>query len=81
MTCSRRRVAALFDTAEEAFPGVDVVVHAAGALSRGTVADFDLDQLDHAIRINLRGTFIIDQQAARRLRPGVLAVGAKGPFS
>ncbi|GII57488.1 3-oxoacyl-ACP reductase [Planotetraspora thailandica] len=63
-------VATLFDTVEEAFGGVDVVVHAASALSRGSVADFDLDQLDHAIRVNLRGTFIVDQQAARRLRPG-----------
>ncbi|SDH36576.1 SDR family NAD(P)-dependent oxidoreductase [Nonomuraea jiangxiensis] len=63
-------VATLFDTAEEAFGGVDVVVHAASALSRGSVADFDLDLLDQALRINLRGTFIVDQQAARRLRPG-----------
>ncbi|MFB7286700.1 SDR family oxidoreductase [Actinacidiphila glaucinigra] len=63
-------VAALFDAAEEAFGGVDVVVHAASIMPMGSVADFDLDVLDQVIRINLRGTFIVDQQAARRLRPG-----------
>ncbi|GII59871.1 3-oxoacyl-ACP reductase [Planotetraspora thailandica] len=63
-------VATLFDTAEEAFGGVDIVVHAGGVMSNGTVADYDIDQLDQIIRINLRGTFLVDQQAARRLRPG-----------
>ncbi|WP_329042390.1 SDR family oxidoreductase [Streptomyces sp. NBC_00178] len=63
-------VAALFDAAEETFGGVDVVVHAAGVMSLAPLADFDLDVLDQMHRTNIRGTFVVGQQAARRLREG-----------
>ncbi|MEF9915125.1 SDR family oxidoreductase [Streptomyces sp. NBC_01693] len=63
-------VAALFDAAEEAFGGVDVVVHAAGVMSLSPLVDLDLDALDRMYRTNIRGTFVVDQQAARRLRTG-----------
>ncbi|MCT9003307.1 SDR family oxidoreductase [Streptomyces rhizosphaerihabitans] len=63
-------VAALFDTAEKAFGGVDVVVHAAGVMTLAPLVDLDLDALDRMHRTNIRGTFVVDQQAARRLRPG-----------
>ncbi|MFI9814214.1 SDR family oxidoreductase [Saccharothrix variisporea] len=63
-------VAALFDRAEAEFGGVDVVVHAAGIMLLGTVADFDLDALDRMHRVNIRGTFVVAQQAARRIRRG-----------
>ncbi|MBL6277257.1 SDR family oxidoreductase [Micromonospora fiedleri] len=63
-------VAALFDTTEREFGGVDVVVHAAGMMTLAPLADLDLDQLDQLLRINVRGTFVVDQQAARRVRPG-----------
>ena len=36
----------------------------------GTVADMDLDTFDRIMRTNGRGTFIVSQQAARRLRDG-----------
>ncbi|MET7437939.1 SDR family oxidoreductase [Streptomyces sp. NPDC004082] len=63
-------VAALFDAAESAFGGVDVVVHAAGVMSVAPLVDTDLDVLDRMHRTNIRGTFVVDQQAARRLRAG-----------
>ncbi|MCX4966269.1 SDR family oxidoreductase [Streptomyces sp. NBC_00654] len=63
-------VAALFDAAEEAFGGVDVVVHAAGVMTLAPLIDTDLDALDRMHRTNIRGTFVVDQQAARRLRGG-----------
>ncbi|MET7981386.1 MULTISPECIES: SDR family oxidoreductase [unclassified Streptomyces] len=63
-------VAALFDLAEKTFGGVDVVVHAAGVMTLAPLADLDLDALDRMHRTNIRGTFVVDQQAARRLRPG-----------
>jgi 3-oxoacyl-[acyl-carrier protein] reductase len=63
-------VAALFDAAETAFGGVDVVAHAAGRMALSTVADLDLAVLDDVHRTNIRGTFVVAQQAARRLRPG-----------
>ncbi|MFI5713068.1 SDR family oxidoreductase [Kribbella sp. NPDC051620] len=63
-------VNALFDRAEEAFGGVDVVVHAAGIMPLSPLSDLDLDVFDQVIRTNLRGTFVVDQQAARRVRKG-----------
>lgn len=63
-------VAALFDRAEAVFGGVDVVVHAAGRMRLQPLVDLDLADLDALHRTNIRGTFVVDQQAARRIRPG-----------
>ncbi|MET7480883.1 SDR family oxidoreductase [Streptomyces sp. NPDC005648] len=63
-------VAALFDLAETTYGGVDAVVHAAGRMALSPVADLDLGALDGLYRTNIRGTFVVDQQAARRLRQG-----------
>ncbi|WP_405476731.1 SDR family oxidoreductase [Streptomyces canus] len=63
-------VAALFDQAEATYGGVDAVVHAAGRMPLSPIADLDLAELDALYRTNIRGTFVVDQQAARRLRPG-----------
>ncbi|MGP4090072.1 SDR family oxidoreductase [Streptomyces sp. KR55] len=63
-------VAALFDLAEDTYGGVDVVVHAAGVMTLAPLVDTDLDALDRMHRTNIRGTFVVDQQAARRLRSG-----------
>ncbi|MFE9490490.1 SDR family oxidoreductase [Streptomyces sp. NPDC006641] len=60
----------LFDLAEQTFGGVDVVVHAVGVMTLAPLADIDLDALDRMHRTNIRGTFVVDQQAARRLRRG-----------
>jgi 3-oxoacyl-[acyl-carrier protein] reductase len=63
-------VAAMFDGTEKAFGGIDVIVHAAGRMVLSTIADLDLAVLDDLHRTNIRGTFVVDQQAARQLRPG-----------
>lgn len=63
-------VAALFDTAQEAFGGIDVVVNTAGIMELSPLADQDLAVLDRMHRINIRGTFLIGREAARRLRSG-----------
>lgn len=63
-------VAALFDTAEKTYGGIDVVVHAAGVMPLAPLADLDLDVFDRLVRTNLRGTFVINQQAVRRVRRG-----------
>jgi 3-oxoacyl-[acyl-carrier protein] reductase len=49
---------------------VDVVVHAAGIMPLSPLVDMDLEVLDRVLRTNVRGTFVVNQQAARRLRPG-----------
>jgi len=63
-------VAALFEAAAERFGGVDVVVHAAGRMDLAPLADFDLAVLDEQLRVNVRGTFVVSQQAVRTLRDG-----------
>jgi 3-oxoacyl-[acyl-carrier protein] reductase len=63
-------MAALFDETERRYGGVDVVVHTAGVMILSTVVDIDFDDFDHMMRINVRGTFVVDQQAARRARSG-----------
>jgi 3-oxoacyl-[acyl-carrier protein] reductase len=63
-------VAALFDTTEQMYGGVDVVVNAAGVMTLAPVAELDLDAVDRMHRTNIRGTFVVDQQAARRVRSG-----------
>lgn len=63
-------VAAVFDAAEATYGGVDVVVHAAGIMPLAPLAELDLEVLDRVHRTNVRGTFVVDQRAARRVRPG-----------
>lgn len=63
-------VSAMFDAAEAAFGGIDVVVSCAGIMALSPVAEMKLDDLDRMHRINIRGTFIVNQQAARRVRKG-----------
>ncbi|GAB2806782.1 SDR family oxidoreductase [Lentzea nigeriaca] len=61
---------AAFDLAAETFGGVDVVVNSAGIMPLGTVSDMDLEVFDRIMRTNARGTFVVSQQAARKLRDG-----------
>ncbi|MFF7639593.1 SDR family oxidoreductase [Streptomyces canus] len=70
-----KEVAALFDRVEEEFGGVDVVVNSAGRMALAPIADLDLAVLDAVHRTNIRGTFVVAQQAARRLRAGGSFVG------
>ncbi|NHC15377.1 SDR family oxidoreductase [Motilibacter deserti] len=63
-------VVQLFDTAELEFGGVDVVVNAAGRMYLAPVAELDLEELDAMHRTNIRGTFVMAREAARRVRPG-----------
>jgi 3-oxoacyl-[acyl-carrier protein] reductase len=64
------QVAALFDQVEAEFGGVDVVVNTAGIMLLSPLADVDLDDFDRMHRTNVRGTFVVGQQAARRVRTG-----------
>jgi len=61
---------AAFEQIEQEFGGIDVVVNTAGVMMLGPIADFDLDTFDRIVRTNLRGTFVVSQQAARRVRTG-----------
>ena len=63
-------VAAMFDVAEQTFGGVDVVVNTAGIMLLSPLTELSLDDFDRMHRTNVRGTFVVSQQAARRLRSG-----------
>jgi 3-oxoacyl-[acyl-carrier protein] reductase len=60
----------LFDHAEESYGGVDVVVNTAGIMLLELLAELDLANFDRMHRTNVRGTFVVNQQAARRVREG-----------
>ncbi len=65
-----KAVSGLFDAVEDGIGPVDVVVHTAGINHPCTLADLDLAEFDAIHRANVRGTFVVDQQAARRARHG-----------
>src|SRR3984885_1652437 len=63
-------VRGMFEAAEKAFGGVDVLVNNAGIMKLAKVADCDDAAFDEQIAINLKGTFNGMREAARRLRDG-----------
>ena len=63
-------VARMFDAAEAAYGGIDVLVNNAGIMKLASLADSDDALSDSQIAVNLKGTFNTLRQAARRLRNG-----------
>jgi len=60
----------LFDRAETAFGGVDVLVNNAGIMKLSKIADSDDELFASHVAVNLKGTFNALREAARRLRDG-----------
>lgn len=60
----------LFDAAEKAFGGADVVVNNAGIMTLATIAASDDAMFDRLIAVNLKGSFNMMRAAATRLRRG-----------
>jgi len=63
-------VRGLFDSAEAAFGGVDVLVNNAGIMQVTKLADSDDAMFDRHVAINLKGAFNGMREAAKRLRSG-----------
>ena len=63
-------VVRMFDAAETAFGGIDVLVNNAGVMTLSPIVDCDDALFDRLIAINLRGTFNGIREAGRRLRKG-----------
>lgn len=63
-------VSALFDAAEQAFGGVQVLINNAGVMTLSPVAETADDRFDRMVAVNLRGVFNGIREAARRLRDG-----------
>ena len=64
------QVAAMFDEVEAEFGGIDVVVNTAGIMLLSPLTELNFDDFDRMHRTNVRGTFVVSQQAARRVRAG-----------
>jgi 3-oxoacyl-[acyl-carrier protein] reductase len=65
-----KAVRGMFDAAEAAFGGVDVLVNNAGIMKLAKIADSDDALFDQQIAVNLKGTFNALREAAKRLRDG-----------
>ena len=65
-----QQVTAMFDAVEAEFGGVNVVVNTAGIMLLSPLTELNLDEFDRMHRTNVRGTFVVSQQAARRVRKG-----------
>lgn len=63
-------VRGMFDAAEAAFGGIDVLVNNAGIMKLAKFADADDASFDQQIAVNLKGTFNTMREAAKRLRYG-----------
>ena len=61
------QTSALFDAAQTRSGGVDIVVANAASIATGLIADTTDAQWDDYMAVNLRGTFQVIREAARRL--------------
>jgi 3-oxoacyl-[acyl-carrier protein] reductase len=60
----------MFDAAEAAFGGVDVLINNAGIMALSPLAESSDSLFDRQIAVNLKGTFNTLREAAKRLREG-----------
>jgi 3-oxoacyl-[acyl-carrier protein] reductase len=65
-----RAVTRMFDAAEAAFGGVDVIVNNAGIMALDTIAESDDAAFERIMNINLKGAYHGMREAARRLLNG-----------
>jgi len=63
-------VARMFDAAQAAFGGVDVLINNAGIMKLASIADSEDALFDSQVAINLKGVFNTLREAAKRLREG-----------
>ncbi|TDK29852.1 SDR family oxidoreductase [Rhizobium deserti] len=63
-------VIAMFDTVDKQFGGLDVVVNSAGVLKLAKITEYDDATFDQSMAINVKGTFNVCREAAKRVRKG-----------
>lgn len=63
-----RAVQALFDAAERAFAGIDIVVSNAGIMRLAPIRDMTDDDFVRMMDVNMKGSFYTLREAARRVR-------------
>lgn len=60
----------LFDAADSAFGGVDVVISNAGVMRLASMRDMTDEDFIHMMDVNQKGSFFVMREAARRVRDG-----------
>lgn len=60
----------LFDTVQEVYGGVDVLVNNAGVMALSNVADLTDEDFDRLFAINVKGSYNTMREAATRIREG-----------
>ncbi|MBB4231863.1 SDR family oxidoreductase [Rhizobium mongolense] len=60
----------MFEAAQAAFGGIDVLVNNAGIMMLSSIADADDANFDRQVSVNLKGTFNTLREAGKRLRNG-----------
>jgi 3-oxoacyl-[acyl-carrier protein] reductase len=60
----------LFKDTRDTLGRIDVVVNSAGIMRLSPIAEGRVEEFDHTIAINLRGTFLVMSRAARHLGEG-----------
>jgi NAD(P)-dependent dehydrogenase (short-subunit alcohol dehydrogenase family) len=65
-----RNVRAMYDAAEAAFGGIDIVVNNAGAIIKKPLAEFTDEEFERLDAINNRALFYSLREAGRRMRDG-----------
>ena len=83
MTCDVSKpdlVADMIAAAVQSFGGIDIAISNAGVIDSADFIDLDLAEFDRVLAVNLRGTFMVAQGAARQMvaqvkagkRPGAI---------
>ncbi|MCC6982706.1 MAG: 3-oxoacyl-ACP reductase FabG [Bauldia sp.] len=62
----------------EAFGDIDILVNNAGVAAKGDFLELGEEEFDAVLRVNLKGTFLMSQAAARHMVERVSAGGAPG---
>lgn len=60
-------VESLFGAVDELLNGLDIVVNAAGILIESKISDMSIADFDRIVGVNLRGSFLVAQGAARAM--------------
>jgi len=63
-------VSPMFEAAQAAFGGVDVLVNNAGIMKLATIAESEDGLFDAQVAVNLKGSFNTMREAAKRMREG-----------
>jgi len=66
----KQEVLEMFDRAEAAFGGLDIVVNNAAVAVMKPLAEFSDEEFERVLAVNTRGVFYCCREAARRLRDG-----------